>query len=1161
MARAVTNSRDCFFTPICSYISSEFRARRHNARLAFPTAPQLPRQDHATRRSGISGRAVDSAMGFARRPLSKVTCFPRADAEGHNWKTNNALVYGGLWNFADNSQQACMIRICLGKRRRLRCQSSKATAEVYARVPSNRGPAVSSPKISSSTVQWISCGTGGLAKLALVLAACSLLSLSPAAAQVPPVRRVLLLYTSGALSPTMALIDRNIRTVLQTSPYQIEFHAEYMDTKLFPDRGLNRWGLANKALPPGSIVLNRPPSAWQLYRRYIVGGVSLCLAETVLILGLLWQRARRRKVEEELTVAHDRLRLAMDAGKLAGWEWDIQSGRNPWFGGKHALLGMTPADRSGSVQDFWDRVHPEDLDQLKNAVEIAKQNHGEFAQEFRVVWPDGAVHWLQSVGRFFYTPDGTPQRMLGISMDITERKLAEQALRQREAELTEAQLLAKVGSWRWEVKTDTVSWSQELYRIAGMDPGMPAVSYKDHSRLYTAESWERLRAAVEEALRTGKPYELDLQMIRVDGTKRWLIARGEAYRDASGAVVQLRGTVHDITERKTIEEALRKSEERFRLAARAGRMYAYEWDVATDIVIRSEEYGSVLGFSDQAKHLTRQQVLATVHPDDRTLFIDSVDRLCPENATCRLRYRVQRSDGSIVWLEKNAQAFFDEDGRMLNIVGMVTDITNQKQAEDALRESEERFRLVSNTAPVLIWMSDTEKLCTYFNTPWLDFTGRSIESELGNGWAEGVHPDDFKACLETYVNAFDRREKFSMEYRLRRYDGEYRWVFDIGVPRFNQDNSFAGYIGSCVDVTDRRMAEEALREKEDKLRLLLDSTAEAIYGIDLEGRCTFCNPACLRALGYERVDDLLGRNMHDLIHHSRADGIRILRETSRIMRALQIGEGVHVDDEVLWHAKGTSFPAEYWSHPQRKGEEVVGAVVAFLDITERKRTEAALANLSRRLIGAQEEERTRIARELHDDIGQRLALLTVELEQLPQNFSNLPSEVGGRIRELQRRSTEITADVQALSHELHSSKLEYLGIVAAMRGFCKEFSAQKNVEVVFAHDAISRMVPFDISLCLFRVLQEALHNAVKYSGVRHFDAELRASSDTIDLTVRDSGPGFDVEEAMRSSGLGLVSMMERIKLVGGQLSVESHAGSGTKIHARVPVSGLARAAS
>jgi signal transduction histidine kinase len=225
-------------------------------------------------------------------------------------------------------------------------------------------------------------------------------------------------------------------------------------------------------------------------------------------------------------------------------------------------------------------------------------------------------------------------------------------------------------------------------------------------------------------------------------------------------------------------------------------------------------------------------------------------------------------------------------------------------------------------------------------------------------------------------------------------------------------------------------------------------------------------------------------------------------------------------------------------------------VVTFLDITERKRTESALANVTRRLIGAEEQERTRIARELHDDIGQRLALLNVELGQF--DSSHLLAEVASHIGELQKQSAEIASDVQSLSHRLHSSKVEYLGVATAMRGFCKEFSAQQHVEIVFAHDAIPTTVPSDVSLCLFRILQEALHNAVKHSGVRHLDAELRASSDSIDLTVRDSGSGFDVQEAMKTSGLGLISMAERIKLVGGQLAIESHRNRGTTIHARVP---------
>jgi PAS domain S-box-containing protein len=150
-------------------------------------------------------------------------------------------------------------------------------------------------------------------------------------------------------------------------------------------------------------------------------------------------------------------------------------------------------------------------------------------------------------------------------------------------------------------------------------------------------------------------------------------------------------------------------------------------------------------------------------------------------------------------------------------VSVVRDITERKRAEAELRESEARFRLVADSAPVMIWMSGTDKLCTYFNKPWLDFTGRSIDRELGNGWAEGVDPEDLQRCLDTYTQAFDRREAFRIEYRLRRHDGEFRWVLDIGVPRVNPDGSFAGYIGSCIDVTEQRRSDEQLRQVQEDL--------------------------------------------------------------------------------------------------------------------------------------------------------------------------------------------------------------------------------------------------------------------------------------------------------------------------------------------------------
>ncbi|HJY33533.1 MAG TPA: sensor histidine kinase [Vicinamibacterales bacterium] len=318
-------------------------------------------------------------------------------------------------------------------------------------------------------------------------------------------------------------------------------------------------------------------------------------------------------------------------------------------------------------------------------------------------------------------------------------------------------------------------------------------------------------------------------------------------------------------------------------------------------------------------------------------------------------------------------------------------------------------------------MSGPDRSCIYLNQPWLDFTGRPLDAELGDGWAQGVHPEDRESCLATYLRAFDLRESFHMQYRLRRHDGEFRWVFDIGVPRFNSDGSFAGYIGSCLDITERKLAEEAL------------------------------------------------------------------------------------------------------------------------------------ASLGGKLIAAQEQERTRIARELHDDINQQLAFLSVSLDELKQNPPQSIAEIPGRLEGIEIQTAEISRSVQALSHRLHSSKLEYLGLVAALRGFCREFSDQHRAEVTFSHDPIPESLPDEISLCLFRVAQAALANALKHSGVRSFDVHLRSSRGGIHLNVRDGGVGFDVEKMLGGHGLGLISMRERVRFVNGEISILSKPNGGTTIEVDVPL--------
>jgi PAS domain S-box-containing protein len=224
------------------------------------------------------------------------------------------------------------------------------------------------------------------------------------------------------------------------------------------------------------------------------------------------------------------------------------------------------------------------------------------------------------------------------------------------------------------------------------------------------------------------------------------------------------------------------------------------------------------------------------------------------------------------------------------------------------------------------------------------------------------------------------------------------------------------------------------------------------------------------------------------------------------------------------------------------------------DITDRTRSEEALSAMSRKLIEAQELERARIGRDLHDDVVQRLALLAIELERVQQSLPDSASGLRTRVGEIRKRTLEISTSVQTMSHELHSSKLEYLGIVATARSFCKEFAEQSRVEIDFKSDDVPTPLPPEISLCLFRVLQESLHNAAKHSGVGHFEVRLWGTSGQIHLAVRDLGEGFDRETAIKGSGLGLTSMLERLKLVNGELSIESQPRRGTTIHARVPLS-------
>jgi PAS domain S-box-containing protein len=713
------------------------------------------------------------------------------------------------------------------------------------------------------------------------------------------------------------------------------------------------------------------------------------------------------------------LRLAIQAGKMYAYEWDITTDvlvRSPEYVN---VLGANEP-RILSHQQAMEKIHPDDRANLIAAVARHSPESPTVDVAYRVLLDGQSPIWVKSSGRAFFDEERRMLRVVGIVADITEHKLAEEALRGSEERLRLAQKVAGIGTFERNIRTGVNTWTAEMESMYGLPPGGFGRTRSAFEKLIHPDDRVKVITLVDEALKTRQPTSGEWRVIWPDGSVRWIAGRWQAITDDSGEPSRVVGVNMDVTDRKRTEQALCESEERLRLAAQAGRMYAFSWDVVTDVIERSGESAEIVGVEPESLAARSAAVFAMVYPADKARLAAALTKLAFESPHLQITHRMIRPDGSVIWVERNLRAYFDERGKIKRIVGMVIDITERKRAEEAIIESERRFRLVADTAPVMIWMSDLHKRPTYFNRPWLDFTGRS-ETDLQNGLAALVHPDDYQKCHEVYSRGFDQRQPFRKECRLRRHDGQYRWMLDVGVPRFQQDGSFAGYIGSCVDITEQKQAEEAL------------------------------------------------------------------------------------------------------------------------------------SSISRRLIEAQEQERTWIAREMHDDINQRLCIVAMELDRQSQNLEASADELRRSMAQVYKQISELSSDIHSMSHRLHSLKLDSLGLAAAAKSFCSELAQRQDIEVKFSSERVPRKLPHAISLCLFRVLQEALQNAVKHSGVRYFRVSLVGSTDQIALTVYDEGRGFRPDEVLPKGGLGLTSMNERLKLVGGKFEIDAKLSRGTIIRASIPL--------
>jgi PAS domain S-box-containing protein len=629
--------------------------------------------------------------------------------------------------------------------------------------------------------------------------------------------------------------------------------------------------------------------------------------------------------------------------------------------------------------------------------------------------------------------------------------------------------------------------------------------------------------------------------------------------------------VRDITERKRGEEELFAAKSRLEYLLTSSPAVIYKCKPSGDYAANfiSENVKDQMGYEPDDFTSEASFWADRIHPDDAPRIFEGLKALF-EKGTLVHEYRFLCKDGSYRWMHDELNLMRDKDGNPFEIVGSWHDITERKLAEEALWESKEKYRMLVELAQEGIWAIDKDACTTFVNPRMATMLGYTVDE------MQGVHLFSFmdEKGVEIAKQNLERRKQGIEEqhdFEFIRKDGSRIYTSIETNPLYDYGN-YIGALACVADITERRRAEEALRESKEKVRLLLDSTAEAIYGVDRDGNCTFCNSSFLRHMRYEKEEDLLGKNMHKLIHHTHVDGTEYPVEKCKIYESLVKGEGVSVDEEVLWRADGSSFYVEYWSYPMYKGNEIIGAVVSFTDITERKQAEAKMKMLTEELKRSNQELKQFAAVAAHDLQSPLLAFISALRLLERKTEGKLDQEAEEYISHIKDRSSSMLTVIRSLLEYAHmntsSSKFKLVNSEAILKGALVNLMADiESRGVVIIHDQLPEIMG-DAPL-LTQVLQNLISNAIKFCDKEPPEVHISAKKRGMEwvFSVKDNGVGIEPKYAKRifeifqrahargsysGTGIGLATCKKIVELHGGRIWVKSEPGKGSTFFFAIP---------